>query len=125
MAKITLGKRPQHIESTVTAALPDGTVGSIRARYKYRTRTEFGAMIDERMAEAKTGEAPTEFSVADMQRRARDANAAYLLDILAGWDLDVELGIESATQLCDEAPAMAQALIDGYRLAVTEGRLGN
>lgn len=127
MAKITLGKRPQFIEATITATLPDGTVGSIKARYKYRTRTEFGQMIDQRMAEART-EAPAEpadFSVATMQRQARDANAAYLLDILDGWDLDNDLDIDTATQLCDEAPGMAQALIDGYRMAVTEGRLGN
>jgi len=127
MAKITLGKRPQFIEATITATLPDGTVGSIKARYKYRTRTEFGQMIDQRMAEART-EAPAEsadFSVANMQRQARDANAAYLLDILDGWDLDNDLDIDTATQLCDEAPGMAQALIDGYRMAVTEGRLGN
>ena len=127
MAKITLGKRPQFIETTITATLPDGSAGSIKARYKYRTRTEFGEMIDQRMADART-EAPAqpaEFSVATMQRQARDANAAYLLDILDGWDLDDELDIDSATQLCDEAPGMAQALIDGYRLAVTEGRLGN
>lgn len=127
MAKITLGKRPQFIETTISATLPDGTVGSIKARYKYRTRTEFGQMIDQRMAEART-EAPAEpadFSVANMQRQARDANAAYLLDILDGWDLDNDLDIDTATQLCDEAPGMAQALIDGYRMAVTEGRLGN
>lgn len=127
MAKITLGKRPQFIEATISATLPDGTVGSIKARYKYRTRTEFGQMIDQRMAEARN-EAPAEpadFSVATMQRQARDANAAYLLDILDGWDLDNDLDIDTATQLCDEAPGMAQALIDGYRMAVTEGRLGN
>lgn len=127
MAKITLGKRPQFIEATISATLPDGTVGSIKARYKYRTRTEFGQMIDQRMAEART-EAPAEpadFSVATMQRQARDANAAYLLDILDGWDLDNDLDIDTATQLCDETPGMAQALIDGYRMAVTEGRLGN
>lgn len=127
MAKITLGKRPQFIEATISAMLPDGKVYPMRVRYKYRTRTEFGEMIDRRMADART-EPPTEpaeFSVATMQRQARDANAAYLLDILEGWDLDDELDIDSATQLCDEAPGMAQALIDGYRLAVTEGRLGN
>lgn len=126
MAKIILGKRPQVIESVISATLPTGDTGAIKARYVYRTRSEFGAMIDKRMAEARNGaEPPAEFSVADMQCRARDANAAYLLDILAGWDLDEDLNMESATQLCDEAPAMAQALIDGYRLAVTEGRLGN
>lgn len=132
---ITLGKRPKHIEATISATLPDGSTGTIKARYKYRTRSEFGEMIDKRLADARAEKpapkaktakaAPAEFSVGAMQRQARDANAAYLMDILDGWDLDAELTLASATQLCDEAPGMAQALIDGYRLAVTEGRLGN
>jgi hypothetical protein len=127
MAKITLGKRPQFIETTISAPLPDGTVGSIKVKYKYRTRTEFGEMIDKRIAEARTEPPaePADFSVATMQRQARDANAAYLLDILDGWDLSDEVNLETATQLCDEFPGMAQAVIDGYRLAATEGRLGN
>ena len=130
MAKITLGKRPPHVEATISAPLPTGETGVVKARYRYRTRTEFGELIDKRMAEARqaaeapAGEAPV-FSVAELQRSARDSNAAYLMDVLVGWDIDAELTIESCRMLCDEAPALAQALIDGYRLAVTEGRLGN
>jgi len=141
MAKITLGKRPPCIESTISAPLPTGETGTVKAQYQYRTRTEFGELIDQRMAEARKpaeppkkarGKAtdapaaePAAFSIADLQRQARDANAAYLMDILVGWDIDAPLTLESCTMLCDEAPALAQALIDGYRLAVTEGRLGN
>jgi len=147
MAKIKLGARPQHITRTITATMPDGTVGAIEARYRYRTRVEFGAFIDERVAAAKAKAAaeaeafsqsvraaveagqpapePAAFSVAGQQRESRDANAAYLLDILDGWNLDEPLSLDSARQLCDEAPGMAQALIDGYREAVVEGRLGN
>ena len=127
MAKITLGKRPQFIEATISATLPDGTVGSIKARYKYRTRTEFGQMIDQRMAEART-EAPAEpadFSVANMQRQARDANAAYLLDILDGWDLDEELNVANLERLADELPGAVMAIMEDYRAACCEGRLGN
>jgi len=94
---ITLGKRPKHIEATISATLPDGSTGTIKARYKYRTRSEFGEMIDKRLADARAEKpapkaaakgakaAPAEFSVGAMQREARDANAAYLLDILDGW----------------------------------------
>ena len=146
MAKIRLGSRPQHITRTITATMPDGTAGTIEARYRYRTRVEFGELIDARMAEARAQKqsddaafeasvrAATEagqpapvrvFSVTDQQRQSRDANAAYLLDILDGWNLDEPLTLETAQQLCDEAPGMAQAIIDGYREAVVEGRLGN
>ena len=131
MAKIRLGSRPQHITRTITATMPDGTAGTIEARYRYRTRVEFGELIDARMAEARAAAeagqptADRAFSVADQQRQSRDANAAYLLDILDGWNLDEPLTLETAQQLCDEAPGMAQAIIDGYREAVVEGRLGN
>lgn len=129
MAKITLGKRPPHIEATISAVLPTGETGVVKVRYKYRTRTEFGKLIDERMAAARqTDDAPADpaaFSVASLNQRSCEATAAYLMDIIVGWDIDAELSLESCTMLCDEAPALAQALMDGYRLAVTEGRLGN
>lgn len=147
MAKVILGKRPSHVRSIVTATLPNGEVGRIEARYRYRTRTEYGEMIDKRLADARAeseaaeeqykadvakaqqdGQEPPArqtLTVAELERRTRDANAAYLLDNLVGWDLDAELTMESLQSLCDEAPAMAQALIDGYRAAIIEGRLGN
>lgn len=147
MAKVILGKRPPFIKSVITGALPGGDVGRIEARYVYRTRTEYGEMIDKRLADARAeaeaeearyqaavraaqeagAEPPARaaITVAEMERRTCDANAAYLLDNLLGWDLDRELSMESLQQLCDEAPAMAQALVDGYRAAIIEGRLGN
>jgi hypothetical protein len=146
MAKIRLGNRPETITFTVKAALPDGTVGQIKATYRYRTREEFGAMIDERLAAARAQDAAAEnayrlmveslppgaevpprpnTSVGDMQRRACAANADYLDDILVGWDLDEPLTLPNITQLCGELPAMAQALMDSYRAACVEGQLGN
>jgi hypothetical protein len=145
MAKITLGKRPDHITRVVSATMPDGTAGTIEVRYRYRTRVQFGELIDMRVDEARAQQAadeaaaaealaktadaappaPAAFSVAGLQRASRDANAAYIMDIATGWNLDEPFSLDSVTQLCDEAPGMATAIINDYRMAITEGRLGN
>ena len=52
-------------------------------------------------------------------------NAAYLLDVLDGWNLDETLTRDTAAQLCDELPGAATEIMEAYRLAIVEGRLGN
>jgi len=42
-----------------------------------------------------------------------------------GWNLDVDFNLANAQQLCDEMPAAAAKLMDDYRMACIEGRLGN
>ena len=54
-----------------------------------------------------------------------DKNADYLADILDSWDLDEKLSRDNLVQLCDEVPAAAAALMEAYRIATVEGRLGN
>ena len=60
MAKITLGKRPATIVRTVKAPLLDGTEGSMQVHYRYRTRQEWGELIDRRTAEARERNAARE-----------------------------------------------------------------
>lgn len=128
MAKIKLGNRPKSFTRTVTFPMLDGTEGSIECVFKYRTRTEFGAFIDE-IAE-KAGAKPKaqeaeKFSLAALMEKTRDTNADYLLQVLDGWNLDVELSRDALAQLADECPAAATAIMETYRVAITEGRLGN
>jgi hypothetical protein len=135
MAKITLGKRPVNFKHKITVPLPEGGEGTIEVSYKYRTRTEFGKLIDSRMKEARErdesakdaadgGQEPA-FSLGEVQAKTRDSNAAYIMDIADGWDIDKPFGLEAVTQLCDELPGVAQAIINEYRTAIVEGRLGN
>lgn len=134
MAKITLGKRPLNFKHTVKAQLPEGGEGSIEMLYKYRTRTEFGQFIDARLKDARdkdaadeqaTAEPAAAFSLTDVQTKTRDVNAAYIMDIADGWNIDQPFNLSTVTQLCDELPGLAQQIINDYRAAIIEGRLGN
>lgn len=126
MAKIVLGKRPASFKHTVKFPMLDGSEGRIDVDYKYRTRKEFGQFIDAVMGEAGVEKGEDEkFSLAKLMDKTTGSNAEYLLQVIEGWDLDVDLNKESAQQLADELPAAANAIMETYRLAITEGRLGN
>lgn len=133
MAKVILGARPKSFSKTVEFPMLDGTVGSIKVDYIYRTRTEFGELIDGINGESKAkadlpptvDQVPVAFSLEKHSAETIAANADYILKIANGWDLDSEFSRASLIQLGDEVPAAHQAIMDTYRLAITEGRLGN
>lgn len=141
MAKIILGKRPTAFKRTVKFPMLDGTEGAIECVFKYRTRKEFGAFIDERTkaaseiieaANAAAADAAFDkdsqekpFSVADFYESEVSKGADYLFDVLEGWNLDHEFDRESLAQLCNELPAAAAEIVNAYRAAILEGRLGN
>lgn len=130
MAKIILGKRPKSFKHQLTVALPEGESGSIELSFVYRTRTEFGAFVDELLKAAKVAPASAaadevEFSLMTALERTRDTNADYIMRIVDGWNLDAEFTRAAVVQMCDELPGVALAIINDYRAAITEGRLGN
>lgn len=155
MAKIKLGARPKNFKRVVSFPLLDGTTGAIECVFTYRTRTEFGRFLDEKIAaaqavadaaqseaqqlatqaaaEAAEQPAPDGANVKakayDFQEKLQSGTtqttADYLADILEGWNLDEPLNPANLGQLCDELPAAADAIMSAYRAAVTEGRLGN
>ena len=130
MAKIILGKRPKSFKRTLSVALPEGEVGSIELSFIYRTRTEFGVFVDELLSAAQVVPASAadddlKFSLADALSKTRDTNADYIMRIVDGWNLDAEFSRAAVVQLCDELPGVALAIINDYRAAITEGRLGN
>lgn len=126
MAKIILGKRPTSFKRVVNFTMLDGSIGAIEVTFKYRTRSEFGAFIDSMLSAAgKTPSAEGEFKMKDLMAKTVEANADYLVQVVDGWNLEFEFNHETAQQLCDEVPAAANAIMDAYRVAVTEGRLGN
>jgi hypothetical protein len=130
MAKIVLGKRPKNFKTKVSFPMLDGETGTIEVSYIYRTRTEFGTLIDGLMTDAgvdteNATEESQKFSLAQALEKTRDTNADYILQVADGWNIDEEFTRETVAQLCDEIPAAALAIMNTYRNAITEGRLGN
>lgn len=130
MAKITLGTRPKTFKRKLTVALPEDEQGTIELLYVYRTRAEFGAFVDGLLQAAKvplasTSDEDVAFSLKAALEKTRDTNADYILQIVAGWNLPEDFSRPAVVQLCDELPGVALAIINDYRAAITEGRLGN
>ena len=130
MAKIVLGSRPKNFKSLVTIPMLEGGEGTIEVSYIYRTRTEFGKLIDGLMDDAKvvpTSEAAEDqaFSLEDALNKTKETNADYIMKVADGWNLDIEFSRNAVAQLCDELPASALAIMSTYRNAITEGRSGN
>lgn len=124
MAKVVLGQRPKNFKREVSFPMLDGVEGVITCVFKYRTKTEFGAFIDQLFTDA--GVAPgSDISIAGLMARTVEKNGRYLIDILEGWDVDKDLTLTTAQQLADELPGGAAAIMEAYRQAVVEGRLGN
>lgn len=130
MAKVVLGKRPKNFKSIVKFPMLEGGEGTVEMSYIYRTRTEFGAFIDSMMEDAgvkATGQSEDEvkFSLKQALEKTKDTNADYIMAVCDGWNLDVDFSRDNVAQLCDELPGAALEIMNKYRTAITEGRLGN
>lgn len=126
--KIKLGARPKNFKHIVTFPLIEGGTGKIEVLYKYRTRTEFGVFIDKMVEAAGEKNAQVEdekFSMTKLMEKTAGQNADYVLDVLDGWNLEVELTRANVEQLADEYPAAVSLIMEDYRKAILEGRLGN
>ncbi|MFM9926897.1 phage tail assembly chaperone [Variovorax sp. H27-G14] len=127
--KITLGNRPKSFTKKVEFPMLDGTTGAINITYKHRTRSEFGAFIDEILdaaGEKKKADGDDEkFSMAALMKKTGGANSDYILKVVDAWDLEADLTPANVQQLADELPAATNAIMETYRIAITEGRLGN
>ena len=142
---IKLGNRPKSFKRIVKFGLIEGGEGSIECTFKYRTRTEFGIFVDKLVAKAQAKQSEEDQAAAaaaatesgddkavqdapTMERimsKTSHANADYLMDVLEGWCLDVPLTLDNARIFADEYPAACMAIMEDYRAASTEGRLGN
>lgn len=126
-SKIKLGNRPKAFKRVVTFDMLEGGKGSIECSFRYRTRSEFGVFIDKLMeaAGAKAQPDAEKFSMAELMEKTAGQNAEYILDVLESWNLDEDLSKPNVQQLADELPAAAAAIMETYRTACVDGRLGN
>lgn len=139
MAKIKLGARPKTFKKIVKFPMLDGTEGFVEVVYTYRTRKEFGKFIDGLIEDGKASAAQVSadatpdaasdgapaFSLAAHLTKIAESNADYILKIAEGWNLEDPFNLASLQQLADELPGGTQAIMDTYRAAVQDGRLGN
>lgn len=125
MAKIKLGQRPKTFKRLVSFPLVDSTTGQIEMVFKYKTRSEFGAFIDELLDDAGKDRSDGSVSMKELMERTADSNASYILQVAEGWNLDEEFNRANIQQLSDEIPAATAAIMEAYRLAISEGRQGN
>lgn len=135
MAKIILGKRPATFDRTVTFPMLDGTTGQLDITFHYRTKKEWAKLQDDtaaartaasaKRAEAAKADSGAALLLEDLVAIGCEADADYLEKIVADWNLEFPANAESFAQLCDELPAAAAAIVNEYRAAVYEGRLGN
>lgn len=121
----------------------DGTVGTIKVTYTYRSRKEYAAFMDVKLAAIKA-EAEAEiaekraqrelasgdsidFGIGEVEtnRRKSEGQVDFIMSAVEGWNLDVPFDREAVEQLVDELPLAAETIIRSYREAMTEGRLGN
>lgn len=121
MAVVKLGQRPKNFKMSISVPLPEGEKGTVECVCTYRTMTEWGAFADG-MVNEKSIEG---LSWKEVLERKREKNAEYLMKVIEGWDLEAEFSKANVLQLCDEYPGIADEIINQYRAALIEGRLGN
>lgn len=145
MAKIQLGKPPKTFPKDLSFPMLDGTVGTIKVTYTYRSRKEFAAFMDKILDAIKadgaaqitakkaeidgaTDDAPAlDFGLTEtiVNERKAASQIDFIMATVEGWNLDVPFDREAVEQLVDELPLAAETIIRSYREAMTEGRLGN
>lgn len=139
--KIKLGNRPKSFARTVTFAMIEGGEdGCMEVQLKYRTRKELAALTDEVQAAAQAQidsdmdalkakiekkETVKALTQVDLLDRDMSLQVDYVMQVLTGWNLDEKLDRDAVEQLADEIPAAIAAIIEVYRTAINQGRLGN
>lgn len=119
-------ERPAHFAPiTAKFTLPNGEGAQIEATFKYRTRSEFSALLNDLFGErADLGE-EIDFEKLlehDLVGRA----SRFLPESITAWNVaDTPVSVSAMEELADTVPAAISALWEAYRQACAEGRLGN
>lgn len=128
-AKFKFGATPKSFKKDVEIIMLDGSSSVIEFSFIYRTRPEFAALVDERIAASKkkqdVDEDVSDRTVKEWFALADAASADNVLDVVDGWDLDEDLNKESLLRLEAEYPGSLDAIAGTYRQAVAEVRTKN
>jgi len=128
MAKLVLGKTPATFKPfPVKFTLPDGEEDQITVTFKYKTRSQFAAFLNELFGDSGKAKPDAEEKI-DFEKlfaKGGDKTVAHLTKIIADWDFTEKPTAENLRALHDQAPAAAAAMTSAFNAACTEGRLGN
>lgn len=138
--KIKLGSRPKSFARVIKFPMVEGGEGCMEVQFRYRTRSELAALTDEIQSAAK---ALADAEIEKMQQRIDNGDSVealkqtvvldrdlslqvdYVMQVVDGWNLDEKFERNAVEQLANELPAAIAAIIENYRKAINEGRLGN
>ena len=127
MTKLILGKTPATFKPfNVKFTLPDGEEDQILVTFKYKTRSQFAAFLNELFAES--GEVRNSDEKVDFEKlfaKGGEKTVSHLTKIIADWDFAEKPTADTLRALHDQAPAAAAAMTSAYSAACTEGRMGN
>lgn len=122
MAKLKLGSAPKNFKRTIQIPLVDGTTADLEMVFKYKTRTEYGDLMDSLAKIESEDEVKT---VKDAYKRGNDADAGFILKIAEGWDLDDAFTKANVAKMVEEFPAAAAVIFDEYKNAIVGNRVKN
>lgn len=120
-----MGRPPEKFSRKVEFKLPDGSDAAIQCDFIYRTRKQFGQLLDEVFSHNRQSDPDQGRQFETLADQTNKDNAAYLEKILSGWNLDQPLVLKSMEQLADECPAGVKAIMVKYAEVIKEGREGN
>lgn len=126
--KFEFGDRPKTFKHKVTWTQLDGQKVELAVEFNTRTRKQFGELFDSMLADAKAARGDVEtsdMSLAEIMDTTGGNNAKYILAAVASWGVKDDLNLANAQRFADEYPAGANAVMETYRTACVEGRLGN
>ena len=124
---VVLGKPPTSFPAEVTFTTLSGEQAALQCEFVYRTKTEFGELLNELGQAAKdTINAPeSDDENQNIFDGAIRLQAQQLSKVLLSWDLPEPCDTDHLYALCNEYPSAFAAIVQTYRNAIVDGRLGN
>lgn len=128
MAKYIRGSAPKSFSHKVTFDVLSGGKADVTMSYRYRTSSQQAAFVAEIHPELIDGpkeNADAGVDVVALNAQALARSVKYIMGAAEGWNLEDDFNEANVRQFCDEQPAGAQAVINAYRTALSEGRAKN
>lgn len=123
---VRLGETPKNIPAVVKFTGPDGTQYLLPVTYRYRSREEIGALLDEIFHQPRPPlDKEGRISSKLLQQQTVQCNGQYLFAIIEDWGLDEPFSLSACIQLANQWPAATTATMNLYRKLITEALLGN